>query len=167
MPIIDTLLRNAKNLQFRKPCDLPLRMFFGVEIDGIIDTAFQNASGLSGELGLREVRETNRSYVVERPEKLRNTPVVLTQGVMPVTSLLFDWWMEVVLWEFNRKDYRRSCSIIQLMPVKGVMVENRRWNLYKAYPMRFEMGDLDSQSQEVAVDILTLKFEGVPELARL
>ena len=141
--------------------DLPLEMFFAVEIEGEIDTGFRRVSGLNLDSEEFEIHEVNNLHVVKRPVSAIHKPVTLTKGYTYSDSL-WDWYMECINYQKGKPDYRRSSSIVQLYPIKKVLVEIRRWNLFNSRIKRYKTASFDSDSRRDSIQELSIEYDGLP-----
>lgn len=134
----------------------PFRAYnFKLDIQGITQGHFTECSGLDISVEVIRYREGGSSQVVHQiPGRVEYGGVTLRYGV---TASLEAWqWMTNMV---NGQADRRQVSII-LMATDGT-TEVTRWNLSNAWPARFRGVALDALGHEVAVESLTLVYEGI------
>jgi len=148
--------------------DAPIPAYrFAVEIDGILsDGWFTSMSGLGVTRETEEVPQGGvNTYVHKLAGRYKYTDITLKQGIFPGESDLWKWMMAFdYRWFFY--DYevdRTSISIVQYgMQSLGLFGYSpdvvRTWTLYEAFPVGYKLGDLDSSSNDVAIDELTITY---------
>lgn len=118
-----------------------------------LDIAFQKISGLSRELSVTSQQqggENSRNLYLAN--KLTHGSLVLERGVMTVTPLtiVFDQVMQ------GEKMLYADVSIVLLnhrsMPVCS-------WTVSNALPVRWQAGDLDANSNTLAINTLELRYQ--------
>jgi phage tail-like protein len=163
--------------------DVPLSMFFAVEIEGEVNSGFKTATGLGTRTREYVIRQGNAEDIA-LPIGHEPGTVTLTAGYA-FSDLLWEWSEKVHKWQRGDKDPRRAVSIIQLykpqhplaleigpmalpsiLSVKRtpLLVELRRWILHKAWPVEFSGPDFDSDSDMISVQSLVLRYKGRPDI---
>ena len=148
----------------------PLKGFrFAVQIDGGIPgsqfvAGFAQVQGISAELDVRMIREGGERTVHKFPRRSRDTAIVLRRG-MTLSRKLWDWYLEAATWTKGLPDYTRSLSIFLLddiaKPVGLVLYEAWRWDLQRAFISKWEGPRLDSMSDELAAESITVQHHGI------
>ena len=131
----------------------PYRGFnFLVEIDGITQAGFQEASGLDATTDVVDYREGSDANHVRKLTGLNKfSPVTLKRGITDSDQL---WkWRQTVI---DGKTERKNGSIILLNEAGE---EKLRWNFMDAWPSKWTGPSLNSTSTAVAVETLELTHE--------
>ena len=128
---------------------------FLVEIDGIAAASFKTVSGLSAEVELLEYREGSDPVSSSRklPGRIRYPNVTLRRG-LTTSSDLWDWWESVS----EGGAYRRNVAITLLDDLHTPVLS---WRLRNAFPVKFELSELDASKNEVAIESIELAHEGL------
>jgi hypothetical protein len=92
--------------------DVPLSMFFAVEIEGEVNSGFKTATGLGTRTREYVIRQGNAEDIA-LPIGHEPGTVTLTAGYA-FSDLLWEWSEKVHKWQRGDKDPRRAVSIIQL-----------------------------------------------------
>jgi phage tail-like protein len=130
--------------------------FFRVEIDSIDSAAFRKCSGLKSESEIFEYQEGGDNETVRKligPTKASN--IVLTKGFVSDPAL-FKWRDEVAS-SGTKKIARRNGSVVAL--AADGKTEVGRWNFQKAWPVRWEMTELDASTGQALCEVLELAVE--------
>lgn len=128
---------------------------FVVAIDGFEPMGFQEVSGLGVEVGVIEYRNGNdkRSTLRKMPGLKKYTPVVLRRGLVGDLSL----WQWLDLNGDSGVD-RRTARITLFDEGRQPVLT---WNLYRAWPSKWEGPSLHAESNAVAIETLELTHEGL------
>src|SRR5262245_19223403 len=132
----------------------PYRAFnFKLEVGGITEGHFTEVSGLEAQVTPISYREAGNSQVVHYvPGRTEYGAIVLRFGLTRSREL-FDWFMSGVKGQIQRKTF----SLV-LLDADGT-TEVTRWNLVDAWVTQWRGAVLDAQSQEVAIESLTVVCE--------
>ena len=133
----------------------PYRNFsFLVEIDGITQAGFTDASGFGASTDPIEYREGGETKTVRKlPGLTKYTNITLKWGLTDSREL-YDWYKDVV----NGVIERKSGSII-LLDLEGN--EKVRWNFFEAWPTKWDGPDFTAKGNDVAIETLELAHERV------
>ena len=127
---------------------------FLVEIDGITQAGFQEASGLDSSTGAIDYREgTDPTHVRKLPGLTTYTAISLKRGVTD-SQELWKWRQTVV----DGKIDRRNGSIVLL---DDVGTEKMRWNFTNAWPSKWTGPALNATSTAIAIETLEITHEEV------
>jgi phage tail-like protein len=130
---------------------------FRVEIEGLTQASFSECSGFGSRVEVIEYREGgDPSSVRKLPGRVSYPDITLKWGVTDSREL-YDWHRAVVQGQIQRK----NCSIV-LLDDSGN--ERIRWNLFHAWPSKWDGPDFNAKGSDVAIEALTITCEGV-ELA--
>jgi phage tail-like protein len=130
----------------------PLQKFkFRVTIPGIPSKiGFQKVTGLSKEINVVEYDESAFEYTHKLPGKTSFGEVTMERGMFADSSMLDQ--MKVI----TNPDFRTT-MIIQLCDRFGNA--KRTWKLAEAWISKWEGSDLDSTSDDVAIETITVQYE--------
>lgn len=127
---------------------------FGVEIANQIVGWFTECSGLSVERGVLSYEEGGvNDYVHQLPERIKYSHVTLKRGVGD--EALWNWFQEGL---YDGKIKRQNVSIF-LYNVDRT--KSKRWNLVRAYPVKWGGPEFRADSSQVAIETLELVHEGM------
>jgi phage tail-like protein len=132
--------------------------YFRIEIDGIDGGQFHRCSGLKSETEIFEYQEGgNNDYVLKLVGQSRANNIVLTEGV--ITDPALYKWRDEIYAGGAAKIKRRSGSIIVLG--RDGKTQLARWNFHNAWPVRWELSDLDTSKGVGSCQILELAVERI------
>lgn len=127
---------------------------FLVEIDGIVQAGFSEASGFGSDVEVVEYREGGDTPTVRKlPGKVSYPDLTLKWGIVDSREL-YDWHRAAV----NGAVERKNGSILLL---DDLGVEKVRWNFFDAWPSKWEGASFNATGNEVAIDSLTVSCERV------
>lgn len=131
---------------------------FLVEIDGVIQAGFSEASGLSTDTNIIEYREGNEQHGTTRklPGLMKYANIVLKRGYT-ANKALWNWRKKVI----DGRTQRASGSIILLDEARQPAL---RWNFREGWPSKWEGPGLNGKTSEVAIETMEIAHEGL-ELA--
>lgn len=127
---------------------------FLVELDGIVQAGFSEASGFGSNIEVIEYREGGDTISVRKlPGKVSYTDITLKWGVTD-SSELYDWHRAAI----NGQIQRKNGSIILL---DDMGAEKVRWNFFNAWPSKWDGPDFNAKGNDVAIDSLTVSCERI------
>jgi len=127
---------------------------FIVEIDGVVQGGFSEASGLGTDTNVIEYREGNEITTTRKlPGLMKYNNIVLKRG----------WTSNKALWEWRKKvldgeTERQSGSIVLLDEARNPAL---RWNFREGWPSKWEGPALNAKTSEVAIETLEIAHEGI------
>ena len=144
---------------------MPTEELFGsynflLEIQGVINDnsvivgGFKSVSGMDSETEIVEFKQGNDMVVRKKPGRTTYANIVLERGYTATDDL----W----LWRKNIEDGkidRRAGSII-ILDQDG-QTEVARYNFYEAWPCKWYVPDMDSDSSSMAIEKVELAVEKV------
>lgn len=139
----------------------PLGNFrFKLELGNVEVAGFAECTGLNIETKVLEYKEGgNNATTLRFPEGSTFGNITLKRGVTSSNELI-DWQLDVVSGTFSKNSRSSNPNIaIVLMDEKGTSV--RRWNLIRAFPVKWVGPDLKGVGNEVAIETLELAHEGI------
>ena len=133
---------------------------FKVQLGNVEVAGFAECTGLNIETKVLEYKEGgNNATTLKFPEPSTFGNVTLKRGVTNSNELI-EWQLDVVSGTFGKNSRASNPSIaIVLMNEKGEDV--RRWNLIRAFPVKWIGPDLKAAASEVAIEALELAHEGI------
>lgn len=127
---------------------------FKVEIEGVIEGAFSEVTGLDSTIDLTEYREGGDSATPRKlPGMTKHSNIVLKRG-LTVDTKLYDWHEQAV-----RGDVKRRDGSIIVLDRAGR--ETMRWNFFRAWPVKWDAPDFNATSNDIALETLELAHEGL------
>jgi phage tail-like protein len=129
--------------------------FFSLEVDGVEIAYFTGCSGLGLEYDVVTFKQGDGKQVLQskRPGKPKYSEVVLKRGFTSNTKL-YDWFDEVVKAAEN-PPYKTASIVIFDRTAKEVA----RFNMEECWPNKLSVSDLQSGSDEVMVEEITIQHE--------
>jgi len=127
---------------------------FLVEIEGIVQAGFSEASGFGSNVEVVEYREGGDTPTVRKlPGKVSYPDITLKWGITDSREL-YEWHRAAVNGQVDRKN-----GSILLLDDLGQ--EKVRWNFFEAWPSKWEGPSFNATGNEVAIDSLTVSCERV------
>jgi phage tail-like protein len=127
---------------------------FYIEIDGINKAVFTEAEGLQIEVDVTEYEEGgNNGFVHRLPGRVRVSNLTLKRGLVQ-SNQLYKWQTEIA----QGKVTRRNVSVVMYDPAGTEVI---RWNLIKAYPVRWIGPAFRVNEQVAAIETLELAHAGL------
>jgi phage tail-like protein len=128
---------------------------FWVEVDNAVVAEFKECSGIRMERETEPVKEGGQNeYTHMLPGRNKYFPIVLKYGVTDSTAL-WEWYRQGL---YDGKVVRKDISIL-LRNVEGDIV--RRWDVIKAYPTKWDGPQLNTESNQVAIESIELTHHGL------
>jgi phage tail-like protein len=126
---------------------------FYVNIDGLTQAVFAEASGLSVETNVEDVEEGGQNDMVHRlPARTKLGNLTLKRGLTNSSDFL-KWILDGA----HGKIVRRNLSLI-LYKTDGT--ESLRWDYAKAYPIKWSGPSLKSDDNNTAIESVELAHDG-------
>ena len=127
---------------------------FGVDIKGLLVAAFTECSGLSGEIEVETYQEGGlNDYEHKLAGRTKYGNVVLKNGVSTAMNL-WKWFSDVATGKIERRE-------ISIIMYSQSMDEQLRWNLARAFPVRWQGPEFSASDPNVAVHSLELAHHGI------
>jgi phage tail-like protein len=133
----------------------PYREFnFWVEIEGLIVGGFSEVSGLKVEIDVETYSEGGRNeFSHQLPGRVKANTITLKRGLTDIDTL---WpWIE----DTTRGIFTRRNLTIYLLDNAGLPA--MWWDVFKAYPVRWEGPELRANGNAVALESMTLAHHGL------
>jgi phage tail-like protein len=133
---------------------------FLVEIDGIVQAGFSEASIPDSTQEPIEYREGNQSPTVRKlPGLVKYGNLTLKWGITD-SMALYD--LRKLVEQGKTKDARRNLAVI-LLDEEGNSAA--RWEFVEAWPSKYDAPNLDGKGNDVAVETLEIVHEGMSRTA--
>lgn len=145
----------------------PLKSFrFALVVDGFQMVGFRSCSGLGHGTDVIDFRHSEQSDIMKKLPGLTNaSPLTLSRGMMyplmPGAYDFWDWASQVVDPNLGTGQlvFRKDIWVIQYGRDRAPV---RTWYVNEAWPSNFRpVGDLESQTSEIAIEELEIQNEGV------
>lgn len=130
---------------------------FHIEIKGIIEGMFTDCSGLEAKRKVFTYKEGGvNNYTHQLPDQIEYSTVKLKRGLG--TPELFNWFMEGVL---DGKVRQTNISILVFGYTENGIEVVCRWDLERAYPIKWTGPALKTNSKNVAIETLEIAHHGL------
>ena len=127
---------------------------FLVEIAGLEVAGFSEVGGLESETDIIEYRSgDDRGSLRKLPGLTKYQNLTLKRGYA-ASHELWEWRQSIVDGQVDR----RAVSIVLLDHARD---EVARWNLFEAWPCRWEGPHLDAETSAVAIETLEIAYEDI------
>jgi phage tail-like protein len=142
----------------------PGGFYYSVKITGdkaAGDLSFQEASGISVELGIEEFAEGGvNQYKHRLPTYPKYGNLVLKRGLALQESPLFRWCMATLQGDLASRIQPRNITVALLGPGKNGenAVHLKRWDLLRAWPVKWSISDLRSEKSELVIETLEFTY---------
>jgi phage tail-like protein len=126
--------------------------YFTVEIDGIQTDRFLECEGLEMEARVFEVEEGGLNISThKRIGTSRSPSLILKKGVNKNNELI-NWYQNNINGNFERKN-------ISIILMNSAHEEIRRWDIYRAFPIRWKCAPLDTNDNIFLVETIEIAYE--------
>jgi phage tail-like protein len=133
----------------------PTAFYFSVKFTGMDDmeSSFQEVSGLKTTFGFEERKEGGENrFVHELPTPPTYDNLVLKRCLMPNSKL--DNWCRDAINDFKFSPRELHISLMGAGDIKILA----SWNVVHAFPVSWELSALNSNTNELAIETLTLNY---------
>ena len=133
----------------------PYRNFrFLVEIDGIVQAGFSEATIPDSTQDVIEYREGNEPPILRKlPGLVKYGNITLKWGITDSMEL-YNW--RKLVEQGKMKEARRNMAII-LMDEEGNIAA--RWEFSEAWPSKYDAPDLNAKGNDIAMETLEIVYE--------
>jgi phage tail-like protein len=137
----------------------PAAFYFRVEfgLDGIQDndSRFQEVSGLETERDVEEVREGGENRFIHKlPKAVKHPNLVLKRGLI-FDSKIIAWINDILSGGFSNPIKPVEIIVTLLNEHNEPAIS---WKVENAYPIKFEVSDLKTNSNEVAIESIEFAY---------
>lgn len=124
-----------------------------------IDAAFQQVSGIDPKVDIEEAPEGGvNAYVHQLPGVTKHSNLVLKRGYVTQASTLAQWADETVGSSLGTP-IQPQVLMVSLLGADAQPVVT--WTFQNAWPVKWEVGQLDSQSNAVLVETMEVAYTTV------
>ena len=135
---------------------------FTVEVAGLTQAVFAECSGLSGTTETHEFKEGGlNGYSHKLPGRTTFSNITLKRG-MTESIDLWKWYQDIV----SKKDKSSALKDVSIVQYKPDFTEVYRWNLTKAFPVKWSGPSFTSSSSSESVETLELAFADIQLVKR-
>jgi phage tail-like protein len=131
---------------------------FALEVQGIEEATFREATGFESSHDVIEHRETGKGgkqFINKQPGNLKWADIVLKRGVTGSMDL-FSWRQKVV--DGNMDEARKSGSVI-FYNAKNESIA--RFDFVRGWPSKWKGPDVNTTNNAVAIEEITIVHEGM------
>lgn len=132
---------------------VPLQKFrFRVTLGNGACAGFQKVSGLTREIEVVEYNESNSNYTRKLKGRVKNPEVTLERGAYADSSM-------ESLFKQAMSGNNVGTALIELLDERGQTA--RQWQLSEVWCSKWELGDLDAGSSDIAIEKVTLQYSAL------
>jgi len=129
---------------------------FLIEIDGVTNARFQEVGGIDATVDVIEYREGGDALGPRLfPGQTKHSRLSLKRGYTD-DSTLYTWFEGVMTG--RTENIRRNISIVQI-DMNGTEVF--RWNLYKAFPVKYTAPAFNAKGNDLSIETLEVAYERI------
>lgn len=132
----------------------PTAFYFSVRFSGSpdMDSSFQEVSGLKSTLGTESREEGGENQFVLHVPTSPKFEILVLKRCLLYNSSLTKWCKNALEdFKFDPRDIK-----LQLLEANGRILAS--WNIIQAYPISWELSTLNSTSNQLVIETLTLKY---------
>jgi phage tail-like protein len=136
----------------------PAAFHFAIAFDlNVIDSSFQEISGLKAEWGTEDVQEGGQNRFVHRlPTRTKFSNLVLKRGVVRLTSPLAYWLSDCFSGDFIGNPV--VPKLVNVLLLDGRHRPVVHWQVEGAYPLAWEHSTLNSMENSLLVETVELSY---------
>lgn len=128
-------------------------VYFNGLLPNPVDMSFQSVSGLSVTVETEAYTEGGESrFVHEIPKGLKFSTLTLKRGLKKAPSSITKW-CEAAYESFAFKPLN---LIVVLLGENHIPIKS--WNVVGAYPIKYELGDFNAETNSILIETLELKY---------
>jgi phage tail-like protein len=129
---------------------------FSVEIEGVSQARFQEVGGVDATTDVVEYREGGDMLGNRKlPGQTKHSNLSLKRGYTD-DDTLWRWYEDVMTGRTEK--IRKNISVVQL-DMAGQ--EKFRWNLYRAFPVKYTGPSFNAKGNDLAIESLELAYERI------
>lgn len=126
---------------------------------GLLDTSFQDVSGISMEKDTIDVEEGGENRFVHKlPRVSKHGNLVLKRGIARINSPLVLWCKAVIEGDFSDEILTMPLMVYLMNEYK---LPIRAWVFDNAYPVKWEVDSFNSTKNEVVLETIELAYNTV------
>ena len=116
--------------------------------------SFQSVSGLSVTVETESYAEGGENrFVHEIPKGLKFSTLTLKRGLKSAPSSVANWCEDA----YEQFVFKRLNLIIVLLSENHIPIKT--WNVVGAYPIKYELGEFNAETQSILIETLELKYD--------
>ncbi len=124
-----------------------------------VDASFQEVGGIGAELEIEAVQEGGENrYTHQLPKGVKNTRLTLKRGLVPIDSKLVQWCKQVLE---SGLAHPIETKEVQVMLLDRDGQTLRHWSFTNAYPVKWEVEDVDFTKRGVMVEQIELNYSAM------
>jgi len=137
----------------------PLRNFrFRIEIDGIQQAGFSEATGFDAVVDVIDYREgTDPTHTRKLPGLTKYGNITLKWGITDSMDI-YNWHKAVIDGNVQRKN-------LSIIVVDEAGNDKARWDIVNAWPTKYDPPDFNAKGNDVAIETLEIVHEGVTRVS--
>ncbi len=137
----------------------PFRNFrFRIEIDGIQQAGFSEATGFDATVDVIDYREGHEAtYVHKLPGLTKYGNITLKWGITDSMEI-YNWHKSIIDGKIQRKN-------ISIIAVDESGVDKARWEIVDAWPTKYDPPDFNAKGNDIAIETLELVHEGMTRVS--
>ena len=125
----------------------------GGAVPNPLDIRFKRVSGLGSTINTTTVQEGGQNLYSHRlPEKVQYENLVLERGVPFISPLSLEFNAAMSTFSFAPSDV-----LVSLL--NEASIPQASWFFMKAYPVRWNVSDLDAESNSIVIETMELAYE--------
>ncbi|MCA6437001.1 MAG: phage tail protein [Bacteroidota bacterium] len=137
----------------------PVGFYFKLSFTGVnssIDYAFQEASGLTAEMGVEEISEGGENRFKHKlPTGTKYTNLIVKRGLVTTDSQLATWCSDTIISDLSSKISPKTINVMLMdADAKPIII----WNFFNAWPVKWNFSDLESTKSEIVVESIEFAY---------
>ena len=136
--------------------NLPVSFYFQLSLEGIPHyTSFKEVSGISKEMSVEEISETENSFIHRVPTASKFTNLVLKRGIASKNDDMVKWCSSTLSGGLETIIATKNLEV-RLLDVNGGSL--KAWSFKNAWPVKWEASDLNSMNSETLIETLEFSY---------
>ncbi len=145
-----------KNTNPKDVGKFPVGFYFSVSFDSGQGIGFQEVSGLTKEQSVEEVASGGENRFKYRLPTISSSQNLVLKRAIVIKGDDLTKWCKNSLEGGLAKPIQTKTVSVNLLNSKGQV--SKKWNFYKAYPIKYSVSDLKSQESEVLIHTIELAY---------
>ena len=130
---------------------------FRVEIDGIQQAGFSDATGFDASITAVDYREGTDPKFMRKLSGLTAFGALSLKWGATATLDIYDWFKAGVDGAVERKN-------ISIIAVNEAGEDEARWNIANAWPTKYNAPDFSAKANDIAIETLEITFERIDKV---
>ena len=131
---------------------------FKIEIDGIIQAGFSEATNLESTTEVIEYREGTDPTTMRKTAGLTKYGNFTLKWGIADSMELYNWYKDIVDGKINTS---RKTIHIRLLKEQGLDDFAASWTFINAWPTKYDPGDFNAKNNEIFIEVLEIAHEGM------